>query len=453
MMKNLLFFAFICLSVACSKKSSEEAVVKVKVEEMTGPEITFVVNNNPTDIQLDARGQGEFRIPTADFVYGVLYYGGEGKVLFLQKGEELKISFNARKFSETFRFEGKNAAADEYLNSVQSEYPGETDFLSSFEEFYPRLETMRQKSRDILTPLKKEALNPEFVRVEEGRIRYMYDLFVVLFPMYHMMLTQDSLYQPDDYYYTTLAGLLAEEEGLINLKEYQDFMQGAALLLSTRGEAEKPAYENILCEIRYVGKKVKSDKVKQALIHAFTTGYIDKVGVNDITDLQSLYYAYVTDPALRAAYKKACEKWDLSAMGRRSPDFEAVDLEGKAYSLKDFEGKYLFIDLWATWCGPCRRQVPYLKKLEEKFKGKNINFLGLSVDSEQAAWEKMVKSGELSGIQLLLGEDTKGFQKAYNIKGIPHFILLDPEGKIVNNNMMRPSEENIEKVLNALPGI
>lgn len=452
-MRNLLFIVLLCMSVACSKKSGDEAVVKVKVEEMTVPKITLVVNNVPTEIQLDAKGRGEFRVPVVDFVYAQLYYGEEGKALFLQKEEELEVSFNGKEFNGTIQFKGKNAPVNEYLNTAQFGNPEEADFSSGFEEFYPRLEAMRTKDVDVLINSKLDDVNPEFVQIEDGRIRYMYNLYVALYPTFYIMLTGDSLFQPDDYYYNTLAKLVAEEEKLIRLKEYQDFSRGAALLLSTRGEAEKTEYENVLCEMKYVGKNFTNDKVKQALIHSFATGYIGRAGVSNINDLQSLYYAYVTDSELRANYKKACEKWDLTTVGKMSPDFEAAGVDGKTYSLKDFKGKYLFIDMWATWCGPCRGQLPYLKKLEEKFKDKNITFLGLSVDDDKAAWEKMVKSGELTGIQLLLGTDTKGFQKAYNINGIPHFILIDPEGKVVNNSMMRPSSEGIEKVLNALPGI
>ena len=127
------------------------------------------------------------------------------------------------------------------------------------------------------------------------------------------------------------------------------------------------------------------------------------------------------------------------------------------YETSPTEWKYLgdkpaLIDFYASWCGPCKREIPFLKELEKKFEGKNITFLSLSTDQNKADWENMVKSGELSGTQLLIGRDSQ-FQKDYNITGIPHFILLDPEGKIVNASMVRPSSPDIEKVLNALPGI
>ena len=78
--------------------------------------------------------------------------------------------------------------------------------------------------------------------------------------------------------------------------------------------------------------------------------------------------------------------------------------------------------------------------------------LGLSVDKDKAAWEKMAASGQLAGVQLLLGSGSR-FQSDYNIEGIPHFILLDKEGKVVNADMLRPSSEDTERILNELEGI
>jgi thiol-disulfide isomerase/thioredoxin len=120
--------------------------------------------------------------------------------------------------------------------------------------------------------------------------------------------------------------------------------------------------------------------------------------------------------------------------------------------LADFKGKYVYIDLWATWCNPCRKEFPFLKELEQKFEGAAITFLGLSVDGSREKWESMVRSGALSGVQLYLGPRTE-FQKSYNIEGIPRFILLDRDGVIINPEMTRPSSDDTAAYLESLEGI
>ena len=138
--------------------------------------------------------------------------------------------------------------------------------------------------------------------------------------------------------------------------------------------------------------------------------------------------------------------------GDASPEFMAVDSNRRLVSLKDFKGKYVFIDVWATWCGPCCKEIPYLQQLEKKLAKKKIVFVSLSCDKDRSVWEKMVKEKKMGGVQLYMGEEL-AFRKAYGITAIPRFVLLDKEGKIVNATMTYPSNPETEKVLLSLKGL
>ena len=139
--------------------------------------------------------------------------------------------------------------------------------------------------------------------------------------------------------------------------------------------------------------------------------------------------------------------------GDVSPEFNDYEnYKGGKTSLKDLRGNYVYIDVWATWCGPCKVEIPYLKKLEEKFHKKNIKFVSISVDNKNAkeAWKKMIQEKEMGGIQLFANGDQE-FTSAYNVTGIPRFILLDTEGKIISANAPRPSSNQINDLLKSLP--
>ncbi|HMT28089.1 MAG TPA: TlpA disulfide reductase family protein, partial [Bacteroidia bacterium] len=125
--------------------------------------------------------------------------------------------------------------------------------------------------------------------------------------------------------------------------------------------------------------------------------------------------------------------------GQPSPDFSFADMSGKIYSLKDFKGKYIYIDVWATWCGPCKVEIPYLKTIESELHDKNIVFVSICTFDEKTKWEMMVKDKELKGIQLFAPRDND-FVKKYNIQGIPRFLIIDKEGKILDSNAKRPSD-------------
>lgn len=135
--------------------------------------------------------------------------------------------------------------------------------------------------------------------------------------------------------------------------------------------------------------------------------------------------------------------------GKEAPGFTAMSIDGKNVSLESLRGKPVYIDVWATWCGPCKREIPHLKEVEEKY-GKDIHFVSVSIDREEDenTWKKMVEEKELGGIQLMAENDWKSeIATSYAIKGIPRFILVDKDGKIISADAARPSSDDIDKVL------
>lgn len=140
-------------------------------------------------------------------------------------------------------------------------------------------------------------------------------------------------------------------------------------------------------------------------------------------------------------------------VGNPSPGFKYENAKGGQTSLAELKGKYVYIDVWATWCGPCRQEIPYLQKVEEEFKGKNIAFVSLSVDvaKDHEKWKKMVVDKSLGGIQLFADKDWKSdFVQAYGINSIPRFILIDPKGNVVDADAKRPSDPALTEQLKGL---
>lgn len=136
-----------------------------------------------------------------------------------------------------------------------------------------------------------------------------------------------------------------------------------------------------------------------------------------------------------------------------APSFDYVNYKGGKSKLEDFRGKYVYIDLWATWCGPCRAEIPFLKETEKKYHDKNIVFMSISIDkqADMDKWKKMVMEKELSGVQLFADNDWNSkFVTAFGVTGIPRFILIDPNGKVVNADAPRPSSPELVSVLDKL---
>jgi thiol-disulfide isomerase/thioredoxin len=187
-------------------------------------------------------------------------------------------------------------------------------------------------------------------------------------------------------------------------------------------------------------------------------------------DYKTLDAAYFTDldenfKAMEKSYtsyfKQKLKMKALFAKGTPSPTFSNYENHnGKTNSLSDFKGKYVYIDIWATWCGPCKAEIPALKALESKYHNRNIEFVSISVDDarrsgtmEKAheAWKTMVSEKELTGVQLFTGNGWEAdFVQNYKVNGIPRFILIDPNGNIVDADAPRPSSKKLTELLENL---
>ncbi|MDB9723172.1 TlpA family protein disulfide reductase [Polaribacter sp.] len=159
-------------------------------------------------------------------------------------------------------------------------------------------------------------------------------------------------------------------------------------------------------------------------------------------------------------FNQAYKKNKAMAKGTPSPEFKNyTNFKGRKKSLSSYAGKYVYIDVWATWCGPCIQQIPFLASLEKEYHNKNIEFISISTDESRRSggswdaaekkWRNFVKAKELTGTQLWAGKDNS-FQRAYEINSIPRFILIDPLGNIVDANAPRPSDPKLKELFTSL---
>ena len=170
-----------------------------------------------------------------------------------------------------------------------------------------------------------------------------------------------------------------------------------------------------------------------------------QASLNNVTDAEFIVTA-------KERITKTTDSWlerktavdNMPKEGEPAIDFNYPDIEGNEFSLSSFKGDLVYVDVWATWCGPCKAEIPSLQKLESDYHRKDITFMSVSVDTDKEAWQKMVAEKELGGVQLWADGWSK-ITKDYAIFGIPRFMLFDAKGNVISTDAPRPSSSEIRE--------
>lgn len=202
---------------------------------------------------------------------------------------------------------------------------------------------------------------------------------------------------------------------------------------------ELPSLPSLLDRLAYLHAEFSNNSLRLCVATAMMKEYIFK-------------YDYSSDfDSGLAIIKRATEKYGFpsifvdefmkrkaTVVGSPFPEgVTLVDAEGKSVDMSMFKGKYVYIDLWASWCGPCCKEVPHLKKVEKELKNKDVAFVSVSSDTDEQAWKSKMKELDMHGNQFIDKDNT--LCEALNVKGIPFFVIYDKDGNLYTYGAMRPS--------------
>jgi thiol-disulfide isomerase/thioredoxin len=187
----------------------------------------------------------------------------------------------------------------------------------------------------------------------------------------------------------------------------------------------------------------------------FLKSQLETASVNNLTEFRATFQPfekYTFLPETKRRYMSVYESFmpDTAYLGKSSYNFSLPDSTGRMISMKDFAGKVIFIDVWATWCGPCKGQFPFLKEIEEEYSDNdNIVFVAISLDREndRQKWLNTIKKENLKGIHLL-DDKGKSFGKKYDVMSIPRFMLINKKGEWIEVRCPLPeAKKELKKYL------
>ena len=457
-MKNIVYLFFVLFSFfSCSEKpitvhlkGQLKGMVPAEVMRYNG---TASMIGDSRDILIHTDENGYF--DTIIELKKSEYFSISRNTLYLTPGDDLELVITENNQEATFS--GIGAEANNYMKKRL--FPKGGSFLEAgryvradFVRTKVTVDSLAEERRNELAGLKK--VSPEFKKMEEARITADVVNSYISYASYR----KDVCFDWQAYQRAT-----PEEQEKIN--EEQQKLRDAHLIavapelnrlyktltdtlflnvavvrdvLSYFGEDQYGWFEGIELPERTKELYEAADKV-EALRQAITA-----TTVNDAKDFiaKAKYQDVVTEVRHKA------DQAGKLVEGQPAIDIMMTDVDGNVKRLSDFRGKVIYMDLWATWCGPCIQESPFFETLSKKYEGKDIVFLPVSTDSRATTWKSYLKVHH-KDLPQYISQD-QALKDGWCVRYIPRFILIDRDFKIVNAYAPRPSEEGIEDLLNSI---
>jgi thiol-disulfide isomerase/thioredoxin len=254
--------------------------------------------------------------------------------------------------------------------------------------------------------------------------------------------TEDSIYK--SYY---------KNEGK-KISVFEEVVYKAFDSVSQKGKVKLTPEQKVMMDKRFADLKTFSDDLTDKFIKSHKNQVAaalvmdDRIAYYDPTPEKVEEYYAILSPELQNSFfgkklKTTIELNKKTAIGATALEFSQPDVNGKIIKLSDYKGKYVFVDFWASWCGPCRRENPYVEAAYKKYHDKGFNVLSVSLDNKKELWEKAI---EEDGLPWTHVSDLKGFKNnvaiLYGVKLIPTNYLIGPDGKIIAKNLREEALES-----------
>ena len=372
--------------------------------EITNPKgelVTF--SNQDTTYSTTATANGTFTISfnLDSTTYLNFGHGIETTAMYVYPGDKIKLTIDTELFDETIEYKGSSSSsylAKKYLLEEGNDFFGKVYYMSSGEAY-----------KAVLDSFKIDVIN-EFGEITDSA-------FI------NSEIT--SIDEKNTYF-------IGRQEKLANYS-----VDVKTYMWETRAIARDFNFYAAIDSLNSI------DFINMAEQYAAAF----QASLNNVTDAEFIVTA-------KERITKTTDSWlerktavdNMPKEGEPAIDFNYPDIEENEISLTSFKGKLVYVDVWATWCGPCKAEIPSLQKLETDYHGKDITFMSVSVDTDKEAWEKMVAEKELGGEQLWADGWSK-ITKDYAIFGIPRFLLFDDKGNVISTNAPRPSSDEIRGLI------
>jgi thiol-disulfide isomerase/thioredoxin len=463
-MKTLLALTLLAVFVSCQPKTEEIKSTKVvfagEVENSDDRNALLYMTGWPDRVKLDSSA---FRFDV-DFERPSIFemrLAGEYLYIYAAPGDSINISFDKTDVDNSIRITGSHTAENELLRTFieqREELDGGRRALYTLNEagFLAKTDSIKTALHGYLESAltNNPDLEADFVNLMRAEIDYDRALKLVRYKNMYSRMANDSTYTESEDLVALKNATSIEHPEYLGAPAFRDFVLDQFYSMV---EANDNGNDDSASFLTFIEQDLNG-AVNQQPIEDYMKFSALKMALNyfDMERSMTISKAFIqaTDNAIyKDDLEKTMARWEPLKAGNAAPSFKYPDINNQLHALADFKGKYVYIDVWATWCVPCLQEQPHLAKLEEKYHDNpNIVFMGISTDQDRAAWEKMVVDRNLGGVQLIHDIEYANIREDYIIEGIPRFILIDKEGNLIDSRAPRPSSDEIKELLAELLG-
>jgi len=447
-----ILIAFVSL-LSCTEDKPTHVVISGTIENNNAKNVRIIGNELDESLKIAENGMFNDTITIDQEGYYTLRVGREGTSIYLAKGAELGVSVNTAEFDESLIYTGNLAAENNYLAAKYLLSEQEKGFAEVYkmneEDFLNEINQYKDNYLDLLNDT--ENISDYFKTQEMKELDYELVRNLENYKGYYIYLTSDKTFEVSNEFYNLINTI-----DFADTTEYRKSNGYQQMLLTHYGRlsdenAEGDDYNKTTSFLKHINSSLPNGFAKDNLMINFLT-YNLKAD-ESLEEVYTLFKESNTNPKYMADVTNRYNLLKTITPGKTSPTFEYENFKGGTTSLNDLKGKYVYVDVWATWCGPCKREIPHLKEIEKEFEEKEISIVSVSIDEKKDydKWRSMITDKELGGIQLFADNDwSSKFITDYGIKGIPRFILIDKDGNIVNSDAPRPSNSDLRDLFNSL---
>src|SRR5690606_476054 len=358
-MKKILLLAAACLLFifSCKKEESrDDTVVAGKITNPQSDSVYMYLPDREKAFVLNEKGEFYDTIRLDKKGYFYFSDGREQTEFFLFPGDSIYISLDTRQFDESIRYSGKGAEKNNYLAAkfLKEEAVGTSSaklFSMSPVDFQQKF---KEHTRALEAKLNSSSTEPEFMEIEKRNLQYGYLSLIAQYPDAYEYFTGKAPDLPEGFLDELKDISYDNSEDYELIPFYRDLIINKYML--DIQSAESPA------ALEEMVAKIQSKELKEDLLGAL---YYRISSTNpESEDLNEIIQKHSSNEQLKMRALQKTNSVKNLLKGKPSPKFSYPDLNGKKVSLDDFKGKLVYIDVWATWCGPCIQEIPALKKLK-----------------------------------------------------------------------------------------